>query len=300
MKLSIVTPTKNSIRFIGETIRSVISQQGDFDIEYIVVDYCSTDGTVALVEKYIRDLENGIIGFNCRRVTMKLLSVDFPGMYRAINCGFQDASGDIFAYINSDDVYLPGAFAAVEEIFTSCEEVHWIKGVTSYIDEQSRVYEHGRCYLYDNNLIGCGVYGHRLHFIQQDSVFWRSWLWKSVGGVAEELNLAGDYYLWINFSNHAALHVFDREVSCFRRVEGQLSQQMEKYYCEAEDVRGRWCAGKTADRFLSLKKIGGPVLANFYYYCKFNCPPTYRVIEKRDHTLSVKIIEWHRLEQCVA
>lgn len=300
MKLSIITPTKNSARFLDETIRSVISQQGDFDIEYILVDYCSTDGTVELVEKYIHDLENGKIAFNCRRVTMKLLSVDLSGMYRAINLGFQEATGDIFAYINSDDIYLPGAFAAMAEIFAGCEDVHWVKGITSYIDEQSTVYEHGRCYLYDDRLIGCGAYGHKLHFIQQDSVFWRSWLWKTVGGVPDELNLAGDYYLWVNFSLHASLHVFNREVSCFRRVAGQLSQQMEKYNRERDAVRERWCTGKKAERFLSLKKTVGPLLANLYYYCTFNCPPTYRVIEKNDGGLSVKKIEWHRLEPYIA
>ncbi|HEY4500327.1 MAG TPA: glycosyltransferase, partial [Candidatus Paceibacterota bacterium] len=100
MKFSIVTPVYNGQAHIRETIESVLSQEGDFEIEYFIMDGGSTDATVEIVLEYAS-----------RDKRVSVFSEKDSGMYDAVNKGFFKATGDVYAYINSDDVYEPGAFA---------------------------------------------------------------------------------------------------------------------------------------------------------------------------------------------
>ncbi len=206
MKFSIVTPSFNSERYIAETIESVISQKGDFEIEYIIVDNRSTDDTLNIIKRYERMAEEGSPLIKCRKVTLRCFSEKDRGMYDAINKGFGFAAGDVFAWINSSDIYYPGALSAIQQALLRCPEVKWIKGITSFIDEGSNLIRKGKCYIYDREWIGMGIYGRYTNFIEQDSVFWRRELWDSVGGITPGLKLAGDYYLWVQFAKLAKLY----------------------------------------------------------------------------------------------
>lgn len=233
MKFSIVTPSYNSERYISETIESVISQRGNFFIEYIIVDGKSTDATLAIVSKYIDGINSGSFGIcRCNGIEIKLISEKDTGMYDAINKGFSLATGDIFAYINSDDIYLSGVFSTVANVFKSLSEVNWVKGITSYIDESSAITEIGKCYLYHRPWICNGYYGTRLYFIQQDSVFWRSSLWRNAGFIDPKLRLAGDYFLWKKFAEYTPLYSIKAYLSCFRSGHNQLSKDTISYHNE--------------------------------------------------------------------
>ncbi|MCK4824281.1 glycosyltransferase, partial [bacterium] len=140
MKFTIITPSFNSQRFIRETVESVINQKGDFAIEYIVVDNCSTDQTRQIVEEYIDLLESGKFSLKCKSVCIEFLSGKDSSMYEAIQKGFSRATGDIYAWINSDDIYLPGAFDVFQRTFLKYSEVMWLKGITSYINENSNIF----------------------------------------------------------------------------------------------------------------------------------------------------------------
>lgn len=236
MKFSIVTPSYNSARFIRETIHSVLSQHGEFNIEYFVIDNCSTDTTREIVEEFQTLLKTGEYPLDCNGVELHFISESDTGMYDAINKGFSNASGDIYAWINADDIYLPGAFATMVKVFSNYPDIHWAKGVTSYMTEESSIWRAGKCLLYAQDWIKSGIYGRDHYFIQQDSVFWRAWLWQHCGGIDTSFKRAGDYYLWVKLAELTPLVTVASWVSCFRRVECQLSRDLAAYRKEARII----------------------------------------------------------------
>ena len=161
MKLSIVTPSFNGLRFLDRTARSILSQSGDFELEWIVVDGGSTDGTV----EFLR-------GLNDPR--LRWTSEADRGQSHAINKGLALAAGDVVAWLNTDDVYTPGALAAVAQAFAAAPEAQWLVGRYEVIDEADRPIRSGvvrykerslRRYTYRALL--------RENFISQPAVFWR-------------------------------------------------------------------------------------------------------------------------------
>jgi glycosyltransferase involved in cell wall biosynthesis len=203
MKLSIVTPTYNSEKYLKDTIESVLSQAGDFDIEYIFADGGSSDGTLKIIEYYKDQIDTGRYKIYCNSIEIKYFSEKDFGMYDAINKGFNLATGEIYAWINSDDVYLQGAFQIICTTFGKFPEIKWLKGITSFIkDDDLSIFKKGVPYIYSQDWITRGIYGRDTYFIQQDSVFWRKELWTMSGGANSKLKLAGDYDLWIRFAKH--------------------------------------------------------------------------------------------------
>ena len=118
-RISIVTPSCNQAKFVGETIESVLSQEGDFEIEYSVMDGGSTDGSVDIIRRYADLVASGGWPVRCRGITMSWVSERDAGQTAAINAGLRHATGDIFSYINSDDLYFRGAFQRVVEAFAA-------------------------------------------------------------------------------------------------------------------------------------------------------------------------------------
>lgn len=233
---SIVTPSYNSEKYIAETIESVISQSGDFSIEYIIVDNCSTDNTGEIVRSYQNELQAGVRPLNCKSVKIIFISESDEGMYDAIRKGFSVATGKISAWINSDDIYLNGSFNLIDKVLRKFPDVRWVKGITSYITSSSTIYSVGKCNLYSRELIKEGVYGPVLNFIQQDSVFWIGELWEEAGGIDPSFKLAGDYDLWRRFANFSPLYSVNAYVSCFRKVHKQKSEQLVNYWKEIENI----------------------------------------------------------------
>ena len=232
MKFSIVTPTFNSEKFLEDAILSVITQSGDFSIEYIICDNCSTDRTEEIVNKYIELVEKNFFPIKCRDLKFIYVRGSDVSMYDAINKGFSRASGEIYAWINSDDIYLPGAFSLISTAMMRFPEINWLKGITSYINNKNFIWNIGKSWVYRRDWISKGLYGSELHYIQQDSVFWRSDLWKAVGGIDIKYRRAGDFYLWMNFAKVTSLFTVNSQVSCFRKVDGQLSQDVKAYQSE--------------------------------------------------------------------
>jgi glycosyltransferase involved in cell wall biosynthesis len=114
--ISIVTPSYNQGEFIAETIESVISQVGDFYIDYIVVDACSTDNSLAIIRNYERLLREDEWKVNCLGINYRWICEKDNGQADGINKGFTMATGSVFGWLNSDDLYCAGAFQKVIKI----------------------------------------------------------------------------------------------------------------------------------------------------------------------------------------
>jgi glycosyltransferase involved in cell wall biosynthesis len=239
MKYSIVTPVYNGEKYIAETIESVLSQKGDFEIEYIIVDGASTDKTVEIIKSYVTRVNAEQYPIFCKKVTLQWFSEKDRGMYDAIEKGFARAPGDVMAYINADDKYLPGAFAVVAKIFVEYTDIEWVKGINTTADEKGKIITQGSCFLYRQNWLQKGIYGRNAYFVQQDSVFWKRSLWEKAQPKISSFRFAGDYALWIAFASYAPLWSFNKRVSIFRKREGQLSGTMEPYRQEQVAIAPR-------------------------------------------------------------
>ena len=121
LSISIITPSLNQGKFIERTIQSVLQQNVNIPVEYIVVDGGSTDGTLDILQKYSEKI--------------KWISEPDRGQSDALNKGISMASGEIIGYLNSDDIYLPGTLQKVEDQFAMHPETNWVYGMAKMIDD---------------------------------------------------------------------------------------------------------------------------------------------------------------------
>jgi len=177
--ISIVTPSYNQGRFIEETIRSVLLQ-GYPNLEYIVVDGGSTDDSVQTIRRYEQWLRHWV-------------SEPDAGQADAIGRGFAKATGEILAYINSDDYYLPGVLAAVEATFRSGAE--WTIGHSIFVDREGQLLRKRWCPPVTFNTLLFWRQG-----FSQPTAFWRREAFLSAGGIDTTLQFCLDYDLFIRLA----------------------------------------------------------------------------------------------------
>ena len=253
MKISIVTPAYNMEMYISETIKSVIEQRGDFDVEYILVNDGSTDRTEDIVLDLQKKLASGDVRASCRSFELRYFHQENQGMYSAINNGFSIATGDIFAWIGGDDVYRPDtAFDEIVKWFLSHPKSSWVKGMCGLIDKDGKKIRDGRHRAFYRDWLVQGIYGRESYFVEQECVFWKPSLWKKVAPIPTRFRSAGDYWLWIQFAKHAELESLPIQVAYFRIRPGQISSNKTKYRKEQEDIAPHRSMVALVIRFFSI------------------------------------------------
>jgi glycosyltransferase involved in cell wall biosynthesis len=220
-KISIITPNYNGDQFLEETIKSVLNQNYP-NLEYIIIDGGSTDNSINIIRKY----EDKLAYWLCE---------NDKGIYHAIQKGFERSSGEIMAWINSDDMYHNKALFTIAEIFTSFKKVNWIVGATTSFDETGRTISCSQSRLFTK----FDFYNSDFKWIQQESVFWRRSLWDKVGSRLNlTLEYAGDFELWLRFFEYEKLYVTHALIGGFRlRQSNQISlDHIDGYLMEVENL----------------------------------------------------------------
>lgn len=217
MKFSIVTPSRNQALYIAETIISVITQEGNFEVEYTVMDGGSTDGTIPILKKFDRDITAGkYSGYN-KGVIFNWVSKKDKGQSSAINEGVTKVTGDIIAYLNSDDVYTQGCFEKIAEAFKVDKQSQWLTGYCRIIDErnvqiQKYITRYKNFWL--NRYTPTRLL--MLNFISQPATFCRKSAVKDIGLFDQGLDYTMDYDFWLRLSRKSKPIILREYLASFR------------------------------------------------------------------------------------
>lgn len=247
MKFSIVTPSFNGLPYLEQAAASILSQAGPFDLEWLVIDGGSVDGT----HDFLRSIKDA---------RLRWVSEPDRGQSHAINKGISASGGDVVAWLNTDDLYSPCALAAVADAFDRNPAAQWLAGrceiigpdglarrsaITRYKERSLRHYSY-RALLREN-------------FISQPAVFWRRDFGLGVGPLDESLHYTMDYDLWLRMGRASSPLVLDRVLAQFRLHEASKSgrfnrEQFDEQYRVACRYFGKDRASRCAHR-LNVEKI---------------------------------------------
>jgi len=246
--ISIVTPTLNSKQFVERTIRSVLDQ-GYAPLEYVVKDGGSSDGTRAILERY-RDRLEGIE------------IAEDGGQADAINRGFARTSGEIMAYLNSDDLLLPGTLRYVARFLATHPKVDVVYGHRVLIDENDR--EIGRWVL-PPHVSGILAWA---DYVPQETLFWRRRIWERVGGMLDDtFAFAMDWDLLLRFREAGARFVrLPRFLGAFRVHEDQkTSARMQDLGVREVNRLRQRVHGRTVPAAEVRRRVRGYLMRHMVY-----------------------------------
>jgi glycosyltransferase involved in cell wall biosynthesis len=197
-KISIVTPSFNQAQFLEQTILSVLNQRYP-NLEYIIMDGGSADGSADILRKYENRLKYWI-------------SEPDNGQADAIYRGFEHSTGEILAWLNSDDYYLPGALHAVGHFFAHHPQAEWLIGNTIAIDANGQLLFYRWAFPVS---FGSLLYWD-LGFHQQAS-FWRREAFFATGGFDRTLTFSFDYDLYLRLARRQRPRRINRFLAAFRK-----------------------------------------------------------------------------------
>jgi glycosyltransferase involved in cell wall biosynthesis len=217
IRLSIVIPTLNQAETIEDTLLSILGQNYS-NLEIIVMDGASTDATLAVLEPY-------------KPWITHLVSRNDGGQSQAINQGFRLATGEVFAWINSDDYYLPGTFHKVVKRFHTDPHIQFAVGAGDVISKTHDFLRHVPALPMDLETM---LNWRHDRWVMQQSCFWTRSLWQEAEGVDESLHLLMDYDLWFRFSKLTEADVIEDTLAVMRyypevktvRQKGRFSEEM--------------------------------------------------------------------------
>lgn len=214
-RISVVIINMNLAPYLEQAIRSALDQDYP-NLELVVVDGGSTDGSREVIERY------------ADRIHWWVSEPD-GGQFAAVEKGFAHTTGEIMAWLSSDDMYLPRGLWEIGKIFQKYPQVEWLQGFPiEYGPDGGAVrriaipwarWSKYRYLTFD------------FQFIMQETTFWRRSLWEKAGGkMTQEFKRAGDMELWARFFRHAKLYTTTSLVGGFRHRDGQVSETWRVAY----------------------------------------------------------------------
>ena len=221
--------------YIAKSLESVNVQLYP-DLEHIVVDGGSTDGTLEVVKT-----------FSAGTNRIRWISEPDRGIANALNKGVELASGEIIGCLHADDYYSDETvLSQVAELFTN-PEVVWVTGGISEVDSQGHDIRVLRARRFSGRrLLRNNIIFHPATFVRQADI-------RKVGGFDETLRYAMDYDLWLKLSTIAAPVLLNKQLACFRVHSGSISSTNRvEALCEEYLVRKRWLNGPLASCFHGL------------------------------------------------
>ena len=247
--ISIVTPSFNQAEFLEECIDSILSQNYP-NLDYVIMDGGSTDGSVDIIKKH-------------QKYFKYWQSKKDSGQYWAINEGFKHTSGEVMAWLNSDDKYFEGSFYLIAEAFLSNPNIQWLMGRPTVWDSSGRlIHIASSMPNWSAKMYLAGEYGPP--HIQQESTFWTRTLWDKAGGfISTEFDYAGDMELWSRFFHHSTPFILNALLGGFRKQpNSKTSIKMCAYDSEAklivsrENKHKKFPVSDNQNEILTLKDIG--------------------------------------------
>ncbi len=256
LKISIITPSYNHAEFLARTIASVQSQQGEFELEHIVIDGGSTDGTLDI----LREAGDAI----------RWTSEPDNGQTDALNKGIAQATGDIVGWLNSDDVYEPGCLAAVAKVFAAESGTQWLYGKVRVIDRDDREIRKWIT-AYKNFRMRRWSFGKLLteNWISQMGVFWRRSAGQEVGPLNTDLHYCMDYEYWLRLGRRWPGRFVNEYLAAFRwYATSKSGAGFGEQFSEGYDV-ARKLAGKGHGLALLRHRINTWKIATTYTLMKW-------------------------------
>ena len=247
ISFSIVMPTLNAERFLEDAIASVLRQAGEFALSLLVVDGGSTDGTLSILQ-----------GISDPRV--QIICDAGKGQAAAINLGLQQVQGNVLAWLNGDDRYLPGSLAAVAQAFAEHADAQWLAGRCEIIDAAGKP-TRGSVTRFKERLAARFSFESllRMNMLSQPAVFWRRDFGERIGKLDESLHWTMDYDLWLRMAQAAEPLMLEKRLASFRvhgssKSAGGHRAQFEEGYQVASRYAGDRRLAKLRHR-LAVEKI---------------------------------------------
>jgi glycosyltransferase involved in cell wall biosynthesis len=246
-RISIVTAVYNGEQYLEATIESILGQNYP-NLEYIVVDDGSTDGTAEIIRKYEPRIACVIRQAN-------------QGLYPALNAGFARTTGEIMGWLNSSDMLQINGLFVVGGVFSSFREVEWITGRPTKYNPSGQTVNIWPVPHWSRLRFLAGAN----KFIQQESTYWRRGLWQRAGGyVHEGFRAEGDFELWVRFFRHAQLYSVDALIGGYRAHENALSAGNQARYdgtCDsiADRELAALAGARPAKLFRSVSRFVKPI-----------------------------------------
>lgn len=245
-KITVVTPSFNQVDYIEDCIQSVLNQNYP-NLEYIIIDGGSCDGTINVIEKY----KKHITFFISERDT---------GQYNAINKGFNHASGKYLTWLNSDDMFKKNTLLNISEILIKYPQIDWITGAKMFYSSDGEIELVANQIPYYSTFIRMGFYvGNLFGWIQQEGTFWSKDLWMKAGPLRENLFYASDFCLWKEFAKYSNLFTVN---TIFAGNRHHSKQKTEKLFGAESYIQEALSTNYKLFKFLAINRFTAKIIQN--------------------------------------